>query len=581
MLKLAAAVAALTLLPSAGLRADTGTPGSEPKPDRAALENFASRRLGFMVHWGPCATIPTEIGWGIGGNRAKYEASYKTFAPKHLDLNRWAEVAERAGAKYAVLVAKHHDGFVLWDTRTTPVNVMATPLHRDVVKEYFAAFGKKKDMLVGTYLSIIDVNKQDDTKVYAARTQPPARLPAGGIPEMVKFTGDQMEELVKYGAKIMWFDGQWLTGWRESGAGRELYARLHRLDPTVITTRLGSPGVEDFVSMEAKLGEYMPTPWETVTSVAYPNYSWNPRLKYKTTEELVGSLARVACGNGNLLLNFIPDPDGEIPAMQIALADALGAWLKHHGASIYDTKGGPWYPADWGGTTFRGATVYVHALPSAPGKLRLPPIANRILTAKTMTGADVPFAVSTDGDVTLDLPAARDPSDTVVVLTLEKPVAGMVAAKESPSIFKDPAYGKIISADAKFAGTDADGVLKTVDGDPAVFGTVAGTTVATTGISDKPALIVDLGKVKTLTGVMIKVPKGGEKLTLSLSTDGKTWREVWKAVWTKPVQEIALTDFSDHTTHEQGEKARYLKIEAHPKKPGDLRIAKFAAYGTE
>ena len=127
-----------------------------------------------------------------------------------------------------------------------------------------------------------------------------------------------------------------------------------------------SGGFHDFVSMEAKIGAYRATPWEMVTSTAYPTYSYNDHIKYKPAGYFLQILSRVACGNGNLLLNFVPDVEGEIGPEQQQIAQGIGGWLKTNGAAIYGTQGGPWYPNAWGGSTRHGKTVFIQLLPEAP-----------------------------------------------------------------------------------------------------------------------------------------------------------------------------------------------------------------------
>lgn len=79
-----------------------------------------------------------------------------SFNPTKLDLEQWADAAKSAGMKYAVLTTKHHDGFCLWDTKTTDYDVASTPVKgRDIVKEYCDAF-RSKGVEPHFYFSIWD-----------------------------------------------------------------------------------------------------------------------------------------------------------------------------------------------------------------------------------------------------------------------------------------------------------------------------------------------------------------------------------------------------------------------------------------
>jgi alpha-L-fucosidase len=88
-------------------------------------------RFGMFVCW----SISTFTGkeWNPGAT------PISVFAPTGFDPDQWARTARDAGMTYILLLAKHHDGFCLWDTRTTDRSVMHTALGRDVVAEVKAA----------------------------------------------------------------------------------------------------------------------------------------------------------------------------------------------------------------------------------------------------------------------------------------------------------------------------------------------------------------------------------------------------------------------------------------------------------
>lgn len=143
--------------------------------------------------------------------------------------------------------------------------------------------------------------------------------------------------------------------------------------------------MDDYGSMEAKIGVYSKYPWETVTSIAYPRYTWGPDLKYKSVPYLIESLSRVVCGNGNYLLAFIPDVNGKIPAAEQKIAVEMGAWVHKSADAIFDTHAGPYYPNKWGGSTSRGSKVYLYIMSEAPEKFSLPPLGARIISTEMIT----------------------------------------------------------------------------------------------------------------------------------------------------------------------------------------------------
>ena len=411
-----------------GMTSLAAAAGDRPpsRTDAAALQRWEELRFGVMFHWGPAVLRNQEISWSMS-NREKYEAVYARFNPKRFDADAWIGIAKEAGARYAVYVCKHHDGFCMWDTATTDNNIMHTPFKRDVVAELAAAC-QRQNMFFGTYLSIMDIHEAKWNRCYAARTEMPGY--PEGIPHIEDITARQTLELLKkYGSQLMWYDGAWLQGWRTGSSPATVMAQIKDCNPQALITRLGN-NVDDFVSMEAKIGAYRATPWEMVTSTAYPTYSYNDHIKYKPAGYFLQILSRVACGNGNLLLNFVPDVEGEIGPEQQQIAQGIGGWLKTNGAAIYGTQGGPWYPNAWGGSTRHGKTVFIQLLPEAPEHLVLPGCGAKVMAAKVLGSGPVTVTESPAGmELTVPL-KDRNPDVTVVELTLDAEVQGMIEASK-------------------------------------------------------------------------------------------------------------------------------------------------------
>jgi len=399
---------------------------SGPRTDSAALEHWTDLRFGIMFHWSPAVLRNQEISWSMS-NRAKYEAVYARFNPKHFDADAWINIATQANAHYVVYVCKHHDGFCMWDTDTTSNNIMHTPFKRDVVAE-LAVAAQRQNLFFGTYLSIMDIHEANWNRCYAARTEMPGY--PEGIPHIEDITARQTLELLKkYHSQLMWYDGAWLQGWRTSSSPARVMAQIKAYNPQVLITRLGNQ-VDDFGSMEAKIGAYRATPWEMVTSTAYPTYSWNDHIKFKSAGYFLQILSRVACGNGNLLLNFVPDADGAICPEQQGLARGIGGWLATNGAAIFGTRGGPWYPNNWGGSTRTGKTIYLHLLPDAPDHLVLPACGAKVMASKVLGGGDVTVTETAAGLELTVPPASRNPAVTVIELAMDTEVPGMIEASK-------------------------------------------------------------------------------------------------------------------------------------------------------
>ncbi len=109
-------------------------------------EWFRDVRFGMFIHWGLYA-IPARGEWVRSQERMTiedYQAYFDEFDPDRYNPRAWAKLAKAAGMKYAVLTAKHHDGFCLFDTKTTDYNATQTPAGRDLVREFLDAFSSRR-----------------------------------------------------------------------------------------------------------------------------------------------------------------------------------------------------------------------------------------------------------------------------------------------------------------------------------------------------------------------------------------------------------------------------------------------------
>ncbi|HNG07420.1 MAG TPA: alpha-L-fucosidase, partial [Saprospiraceae bacterium] len=149
-----------------------------PDPDpliQKRIEEWKDLKFGLLMHWGPYSQwgiveswsiCPEDVSWATGARIAKdsvsdyftylknYENLKSSFNPVKFDPQRWAKAASDAGMKYVVFTTKHHDGFCMFDTKTTDYKVTdpACPFSAnakaDVTKEIFNAF-RNENMWVG------------------------------------------------------------------------------------------------------------------------------------------------------------------------------------------------------------------------------------------------------------------------------------------------------------------------------------------------------------------------------------------------------------------------------------------------
>jgi alpha-L-fucosidase len=141
----------------------------------------------------------------------------------------------------------------------------------------------------------------------------------------------------------------------------------------------------------------------------------------KPLPQCLRTLVTAAGGNGNLLFNVGPMPDGRIEPRQLERLREMGAWLRVNGESVYGTRGGPFKPGAWGASTRRGSRVYLHVFKWDGEALALPAPPATITGARLLGGGSVAFTQAASG-VTVRVPAPRrDGIDTVIVIDLDRP----------------------------------------------------------------------------------------------------------------------------------------------------------------
>ena len=123
---------------------------------------FLHDRFGMFIHWG-LYSIPARGEWVRSVERIpeeEYLPFFDEFDPVDYDPKAWAKTATEAGMKYAVLTAKHHDGFCLFDSKLTDFKSTNTKCGRDLVREFLDAF-RAEGIKVGLYYSLLDWHHPD------------------------------------------------------------------------------------------------------------------------------------------------------------------------------------------------------------------------------------------------------------------------------------------------------------------------------------------------------------------------------------------------------------------------------------
>jgi alpha-L-fucosidase len=498
----------------------------------ARLAWWREARFGLFVHWGPVSLKGTEIGWSRGAQvpAEEYDQLYRQFNPTNFNAAAWVKVAKDAGMKYLVLTSKHHDGFCLWDTKQSDYNILRSPFGRDVMKELAAAC-RKQGLRFCAYHSICDWYHPDY----------PLGSPGGKTPKpnpnmdrYNTYLKAQLAEILQgYGPLgILWFDGEWEKPWTPE-RGDDLYRFCRELQPSLIinnrvgggrrgmegTTAAGAaPG--DYDTPEQRVGKFQnDRPWESCITICQ-QWAWKPDDRMKSLKECLQTLLYCAGGDGNLLFNVGPMPDGRIEPRQVDRLLEMGAWLKKYGRSVYGTRGGPFKPGKWGASTHAGRDIYLHVFHWPPDGLTLPALGRRILSAKVLTGGKASVQQTPEGIRLNVLPGQRQEIDTLLRLTLDGPAGDLKPVSVGPASLTE---GKPATASNVFQKQAQHGAKAAVDGD-------AHTRWATDAGTRQAWLEVDLGRPETFSRVVLDEWEGGGKRVQSFELQYDSGGE-WKTFY--------------------------------------------------
>jgi len=539
--------------------------------EKRAVREFQARRFGMFIHWGPVSLRGTEIGWSRGAQVPieEYDQLYKRFNPVSFDADAWARLATDTGVKYVVITSKHHDGFCLWDSQYTDYDIMATPFKRDILAELSDAC-RRHDLNFGVYYSLCDWHHPD-----YPRDSPGGRgrKPHPDMPRYFEYVKNQTREILqRYGpVGVLWFDGEWEQPWT-SQYGNQLYRFLKEIQPDVVinnrvskgragmqgTTRQSELNAGDFDTPEQRIGGFnRDRPWESCITIGR-QWSWKPHDELKSLAECIQTLVRTVGGDGNLLLNVGPMPDGRIEPRQADRLREIGDWLKKYGDGVYGTRGGPFKPGGWGASTCRGHNIYLYVINwPDEGPLVLPPVSSNITQAMALGGGGV--TVKQDDDaIRVSIPAnERDPIATVIRLTLQDSALDIEPMDVPRLPSESLTFGRAVKASNVFLGMNQFAADKAVDDD-------ADTRWATDEGVSKASLEVDLGEPRVVNRVYIderqwnrvrrfelQVNQNGQwRTVLTGTTIGADYTATFKPVLTRRVRLRVLEATNGPTLYE-------------------------------
>ena len=310
-------MAAALMIAVHGLNAQHHTRLNLNKPGRE--EWFSGLGLGIFIHWSFDVQLGMVISHTAVGASEDYLDRYfnelpGTFDPGHFEPAKWARAASMAGMKYMVFTAKHHSGFCMFDTETTPFNVMNTAFATDATREILDAF-RKEGLAVGLYFS------PDDFWFMYQRKREIGRMKKGAMPsenpDLIEYDKAQIRELMtQYGTiDIVFIDGV------DVAANAELAKVCWELNEDVVVTRGAIQTPEQTVPDKP-----LPSPWESCITLG-EQWQYRPTNEhYKTAGEVIGKIIEIRSKGGNLLLNIGPDKEGRFPPEQSGPLNELALW---------------------------------------------------------------------------------------------------------------------------------------------------------------------------------------------------------------------------------------------------------------
>ncbi|NLX75972.1 MAG: glycoside hydrolase family 29 [Clostridiaceae bacterium] len=406
------------------------------------LKWWRDAKIGMFVHWGLYSILGRGewVRFNEKIPKEEYEALAWEFNPKDFNMKEWTDLAKSFGARYMVMVTKHHDGFALWDSPGSYEGFTSynTASKRDFVAEYVQAC-REAGLRVGLYYSPMDWRF-------------PGYFDPEGLPEnaalMKKQCYAQVEELCsKYGMiDILWYDGGWLAhkGSDASSAWFWEPEKLNRMAKSYNPKMLCNPrsGWEgDFYCDEGSheiVGKIIPVPWEKNMCICSgTSWGWMPDDPVSDFDWLIRMMVNVVCRDGNWLVNIGPDRDGKVSDEIKNRIREVGDWLRIYGESIYNTRGGPIEPVDHVyGTTSSEDTIYLHIIDRKKfAGQKIPVAPYEVEAVTTFDGVPCEFDI-TDGLLNIRLPGNLPSDEKSLADTILKiKVNGRIEHKEYDRIY--------------------------------------------------------------------------------------------------------------------------------------------------
>lgn len=339
-------------------------PLTYPNP-RNGASWFPEASLGLFMHWGIHSTIGAQPSWAMikgyrwnGGYNSpeEYYGQSKVFNPDYHPLEYLVKARE-AGFNYAVMTARHHDGYSLWPSRYG-FGVKQFIPGRDLVREYVDAC-REAGLKVGLYYSPRDwmfpgdrTDAWFDVETWADSR--PDVSPEEDRANYMKFLGyvfTQLEELLTNYGKIdvLWLDGMGWTG-IDDQHNDQVYSWIRSLQPDIVVNDRWANVVDpdNPSGTSARVGDFT-TPFECIKPTYRPSewfehchiwtcggggWGWDRTQTFRPLSWFFDEYVASRSLGGNFLPNVGPDGNGSMSEAFYSKLDSLRTWRKHSGESL-------------------------------------------------------------------------------------------------------------------------------------------------------------------------------------------------------------------------------------------------------
>ena len=589
------------------------------------VARFQDLRFGLLVSFGITTRDKAELSWGtvdkahrrMPDGDARSDGVHtpteqwvnwsKDLELPNFNADQWVKQAQDAGFEYIIFTAKHHEGFHFWDTHLSDFKVTKSPFGRDMLGELIAAC-HRAGMPVGIYYSQRDW--------YRPSYQPTGFGKDGKQPgpEHQKYIDYQFsavrELLTRYGKiDIFWWDALWWGGMFNADMwdAERLTREVRRIQPHIVmNNRASVPG--DFDTPEQRLGGFQN--WRPFEAVVSLEDTWSyTGVAHKSASEVITLLVSSAENNGNLLLSIGPRWAGDFDPAEMATMRQVGQWLTRNGASIYGTRGGPWRSHPWGGSTYRGATAYIHAKAILEEKIEMRmPQAKRIRSVRLSSDAAIGagsgsslsdpslrFAIN-DGMLAIEVPTARqDKTDTIIEIQFDQDLTDVApiayeggdralaggGAALSPFDY-ELVYGPRLQSGVSVTASSLSTQDSNADLANVVTHPVSTIQPFSTDSQIGAHIDIALDRLKYVTGIGLSATAQGAPLQLEGSIDGKTWTLLWHSPAGEPGSswDIGVNSFNAGA-ETPGRSLRFLRLEVQVTDPRVLELRRFHIWAKE